>query len=161
MTTVIIPNSVVSIGDRAFSSCDRLSSMTIGSSVSSIGSLAFGCGGALSSITCKISAPQNVAYGDPYHIFDNGVNKETCILRVPMGTLELYRTTMPWSEFTNIVVEGDVNNDEAVTSADVTTLYDFMLGNTNEAPASYDVDGDGVVTTADITAIYNVILGLQ
>ena len=161
MTTVIIPNSVVSIGIGSFSSCNELKSLTIGSSVSSIGSLAFGCGGALSSITCKISAPQNVAYGDPYHIFDNGVNKETCILRVPMGTLELYRTMMPWSEFANIVVEGDVNNDEAVNSADVTAIYNFLLDGGQEAPATYDVDGDGVVTTADVTAIYNVILGEQ
>jgi hypothetical protein len=56
---------------------------------------------------------------------------------------------------------GDVDGDGHITSADVTALYDFLLGIINEAPASYDVDGDGVVTTADITAIYNVILGEQ
>ncbi len=57
--------------------------------------------------------------------------------------------------------KADVDGDGDVTSADVTAIYNFLLGNSREVPASYDVDGDGVVTTADITAIYNVILGLQ
>ncbi len=56
---------------------------------------------------------------------------------------------------------GDVNLDGSVTSADVTTLYDFLLGNTSEAPNTYDVNGDGTVTTVDVTAIYNVILGVK
>ena len=53
----------------------------------------------------------------------------------------------------------DVDGDGHVTSADVTAIYNFLLGNSREVPASYDVDGDGEITTADITAIYNVILG--
>ncbi len=53
----------------------------------------------------------------------------------------------------------DVNGDGHVTAADVTALYDFLLGNNTEAPDSYDVSGDGAVTAADITAIYNIILG--
>lgn len=166
MTSVTIPNSVVSIGVSAFSSCDGLKSLIIGSSVTSIGTGAFTCGSALSSITCKIKEPQNITYGDSYHIFKNasslnGVDTETCILKVPMGSLETYRSRMPWSEFANIVVEGDVNNDEAVTAADVTEIYNILLDSSREVPSSYDVDGDGEVTSADITAIYNVILGEQ
>ena len=53
----------------------------------------------------------------------------------------------------------DVNCDGYVTSADVTALYDFLLGNNTEATSAYDVDGDGTVTAADITAIYNKLLG--
>ena len=55
----------------------------------------------------------------------------------------------------------DVNCDGDVTLADVTALYDFLLGNISEAPASYDVNGDGIVTAYDITAIYNIILGIK
>ena len=48
--TTIIPNSVTSIGERAFSGCSGLTSITIPNSVTSIGSYAFqGCG--LTSIT--------------------------------------------------------------------------------------------------------------
>ena len=59
----------------------------------------------------------------------------------------------------NIVIAGDVNNDEAVNAVDVTAIYNMLLDGSKEAPASYDVDGDGAVTTADITVIYNLILG--
>ena len=40
-TTFTIPNSVTSIGDRAFCSCDKLTSVTFGNSVTSIGTNAF------------------------------------------------------------------------------------------------------------------------
>ena len=54
-----------------------------------------------------------------------------------------------------------MDGDGFVTSADITLIYNFLLGDSGEAPAAYDVDGDGEVTTADITVIYNVILGEQ
>ncbi|MDD7405537.1 MAG: leucine-rich repeat protein [Bacteroidales bacterium] len=51
LTSVTIPNSVSSIGDSAFSGCSGLTSVTIPNSVSSIGDFAFsGCSG-LTSVT--------------------------------------------------------------------------------------------------------------
>jgi len=51
LTSITIPNSVTSIGDKAFYNCSGLTSVTIGNSVKSIGSNAFnGCSG-LTSIT--------------------------------------------------------------------------------------------------------------
>ena len=32
-----------------------------------------------------------------------GVNKQTCIIRVPKGSVELYRQAKEWKEFENIV----------------------------------------------------------
>ena len=51
LTSVIIPNSVASIGYRAFYNCSGLTSVTIGNSVTSIGREAFYCCSGLTSVT--------------------------------------------------------------------------------------------------------------
>lgn len=56
-------------------------------------------------------------------------------------------------------VTGDVNGDGAVTSVDVTVLYNYLLNGDNTFLATSDVDGDGSITGADITVIYNILLG--
>ncbi len=56
------------------------------------------------------------------------------------------------------LVKGDVNGDGVVTAADVTALYDSMLGNVPGGD-QFDVNGDGVVTAADVTALYDYLLG--
>jgi hypothetical protein len=55
-------------------------------------------------------------------------------------------------------VAGDVNQDNVVTSADVTMIYNYLL-NGNTAYYNYsDVNNDGSVTSADVTFIYNILL---
>lgn len=57
-------------------------------------------------------------------------------------------------------LEGDVNNDGVVNAADVTCLYDIMLGNSINHIQRADVDCDNAITAADVSFLYNKILGL-
>lgn len=53
----------------------------------------------------------------------------------------------------------DVNQDGAITAADITALYDSLLGTSNRYLPYSDINGDGNVTAADITTLYDRILG--
>ena len=72
---------------------------------------------------------------------------------VLMGTLVLL-----CPHFSNASVY-DVNGDGAVTSADVTALYDVMLNNDYSQIVNGDQNNDGHITAADVTAIYDILLG--
>lgn len=54
----------------------------------------------------------------------------------------------------------DVNNDGAVTAADITRLYENVLYGQEPAYDEHlDTNFDGVITAADITNVYDVLLG--
>ncbi len=57
-------------------------------------------------------------------------------------------------------VEGDVNGDGVVTSADITALYNFLLSGDDSNIVNGDQDKDGNITSSDVTFVYNILLGL-
>ena len=93
----IIPSSVTSIGEKAFSGCTTLASIEIPSSVTSIGEAAFsGCSN-LMGITSKIK--------EPFAINDNTFSNNTyqnATLIVPPDTKGLYQAKAGWKKFMNI-----------------------------------------------------------
>lgn len=93
------------------------------------------------------------------------VSFKDILLEVPAGTKTDYEAANLWKEFTvneyeASFIQGDVNDDDKVTIADVTALVNVILGKAT-APASgvADVNGDHKVTIADVTALVNIILG--
>ena len=183
LTSVTVPNLVTKLDVGTFAQCTSLksvslpqglktidagafyltglTSITIPSSVNTIGQQAFSNCTSLANIYPKMTNPASLSYGE--QIFE-GVNKQTCKLTVPVGTLSKYKNTMPWKEFYNIVegsggVVGDVNGDGSVNAADITALYNFILNGDETYLSTSDVNNDNAVNAGDVTAVYNIILG--
>lgn len=57
------------------------------------------------------------------------------------------------------IIPGDVNGDGAITSADITALYSYLLSGDDADIVHGDQDNDGEITSSDITAVYSIILG--
>ena len=98
LTSITIPNGVSSLGTYVFYECTGLSSVTIPSSVTYIGGFSFVRCTALASITNYATTPQSI---DSYRF--TSVNKSTCVLHVPEGSVAAYQAASGWSDFTNIV----------------------------------------------------------
>jgi hypothetical protein len=100
LISINLPQSVTSIGQGAFTLCSGLTSVSIPSSVTSIEKNAFyNCTG-LSSIYAYPISPVNLGIG--IDVFYN-VNKITCKLFVPSGSINLYANAYQWKDFVNIV----------------------------------------------------------
>ena len=109
LTSVTIGNSVTSIGVCAFVECTGLTSVTIPNSVTSIGIDAFSYCSGLTSVTNFANTPQEIGWS----VFDQ-VDKSTCVLYVPAGSVSAYKSADQWKDFTNILPIG-------AQPADVTT----------------------------------------
>lgn len=161
--SVVIGNNVKRIPSRLLRYSLTLESIDIPASVTEIGNNALDTCLYLQTIVSRIPSPSLISYGSDVESIFNGVNKETCVVFVPSGTIDEYKATMPWASFSHFeeIVDNDINCDGVVTAADVTMQYNQILNNDYTSPSTCDVDGDGEVTAADITKTYNTILGNQ
>ena len=97
LTSITIPNSVISIGNYAFNGCSGLTSITIGSGVKSVGTQAFAQCQELLDVLCYAETVPNTktdAFRNSY--------PDYATLHVPEVAYESYRTTAPWSSFGTI-----------------------------------------------------------
>jgi len=101
---------VTAIGDCAFQNNELVVKVTIPETITSIGAKAFaGCKN-LKSISIYVKVPINLSgaaasrtRGDGGSSVFAGVDTETCVLYVPAGSGDAYRNADGWKEFTNIV----------------------------------------------------------
>ena len=105
VTNLVIPNSVTSIGDYAFSGCSGLTSVTIPNSVTSIGDGAFNRCSKILSFTSQNATPPTL----PSEGVFEGMPR-SCQLYVPASSKVAYQTAVGWTFFTfvNAFGEGDI-----------------------------------------------------
>jgi uncharacterized repeat protein (TIGR02543 family) len=97
--SLTIPNSVKYINNNAFNKCSSLSgSLTIPSSVTTIKDMAFAnCSNLSQIIVAQITPP-----AIPSNTFTN-VNKKTCQLMVPAGSIASYKAANCWKDYTKYI----------------------------------------------------------
>ncbi len=156
---------MTSIGDRAFSSCTGLTSITIPNSVTSIGDRAFSSCTGLTSIFCNIP--------NPLPIDDDVFSNYNADLFVPSTSVNAYQSEYPWSKFSvhsfDDVLATGISLNKTSTSLTVgateTLVATVTPSNTTNKTVSWKssntsvatVDNSGKVTakaegTANITA---------
>ncbi len=98
LTALNIPMSVTKISNMAFY-CTNLTRVVLPSSINTIDAEAFDGCEKLESITVNWYYPVNLSNSP--NVF-NGVDKATCVLKVPQGAAWNYKTANQWNEFSNI-----------------------------------------------------------
>ena len=159
---VTLPNSIISLGALCFSECYSLKSITLSSSITSINNECFkGCTN-LINVTCEWKTLDNVAVASD--AFSNIFSEAQ--LHIPSGTYEMYKTTMPWSNFKYIIEDGGTS--EPVTQCTTPTInYSdkrlMFTSLTEGAQYHYTITDDDVKTEAfsesgyvDLSAKYNI-----
>ena len=111
LTSVTFPDGLKIIGEYAFGNCDELTTISFPNSLQSINKAAFvNC--PLGIIYSYIKNPQLVSLpsADSYlndafrwRYFDGRSTYSACILQVPAGTLEKYKTANVWKKFEKII----------------------------------------------------------
>ena len=106
--SVVIKESVTGIGDSAFFNCSALTSVQIAKTVTKIGNAVFsGC-----SNLALISALNPTPVTVNANVF-NGVNKNTCAIKLPINALTNYRKANEWKDFLNITGESFIGYPDA------------------------------------------------
>ena len=120
LKTVTIPNSVTDIGDEAFYYCTGLKTVTIGNSVKSIGDKAFYHCSSLEHVTSKAVTPPQIwamtfdDYGMPFY--------------VPAGCKPKYAEAEYWNNFTDIRETGVTLHTVTANATDETMGYVMGAG---------------------------------
>ncbi len=143
LTSVAIPASVTTIGDDTFGDCRGLTSVTIPASVTSIGFYAFGDCSGLTSLPVKAMTPPTCE-DDPFSVYDT--------LYVPKESVDLYKSTSPWSKFETII---GVNFSDVPTIKADSNLYvagTELQNRNNEQVTVYNAMGK-VVLRSDAAVI--------
>ena len=152
--SIVLPECLQHVGHNAFAECATISRLSLPATLEAIGDDAFaGCTG-LDTIFSHVPSPAMVVPWAP----------EQAVLCVNPETFMAYSQAFNGKVKALVDVDSDpgnalpcdVNGDGVVSGTDVTTLYNYLLGDTDICYA--DPNSDGIVNGADVTTLYNCFL---
>lgn len=152
--TNIWGNDITRIGDFALYNLSDIDRLTIPSQVTYIGTKAMAGMTGLTRITAKPTTVPLLG-----HDVWAGVEQKEVELAAASAN---YLSAMQWNEFkiTKRYIMGDANSDDLVNVTDITTIINYILGNT---PENFNFDAadctpDSIINVSDITMVINLIL---
>lgn len=98
ITSLVIEEGVMSLGNSAFSHCSGITSVDLPSTLASLGSQTFGDCNALTYVTIHRETPPPSTNNGAF--FNTAI--ATCTLHVPCGSETSYSSATPWSNFGSI-----------------------------------------------------------
>ena len=150
--------NLTTIGEYAFSHCDKLERITIPRSVTRLGRDAFWFCSSLKTVTLEWDTPIDVdldSSNDPFP------SKDGITLLVPEGKKSAYQSHAYWRQFfVAEAFDGDADGSGQLTIDDALAIVNYILGQPLDGfvEANADVNGDGKITIADAVSLVNIIL---
>lgn len=165
LTSITIPNLVKEISSSTFWNCSSLTSVTIPNSVTLIGNSAFyGCTGLNTAIIGENVTSIGTAAFKNCSLLENLVALRERPIVIPSNTFEGVPTAscdLHVRQGSKIRYENqDVWKDFLIIVEDAEDWAD-VSGVGSGSGIYGDVNGDGIVSSVDITIIYNILLGQE
>ena len=136
---IVIPEGVTTLLNQCFESAG-LKYIELPSTLKSMGYVPFAGCWELEEVVIHVDDPSQM------ELDENCLNDTyNATLFVPANSVELYRATTPWSNFSSILPIGYVNNDESVVFAD-TEVKRICIEN-------WDTNKDGELSYAEAAAV--------
>ncbi len=136
LISITIPNSVTSIESNAFYKCSNLTTVTIPNTVTNIGS--YGVFSGCNSLTAVI-----VGWTTPLSISSNTFsNRANATLYVPVGCKATYEAAAYWNEFNEIVEIPNINFADANVKA--------------ICVANWDTNGNGELNVSEAATVADI-----
>jgi len=136
LRSITVPNSVTNIGERAFSNCSSLRSVRFGNGVTRMRGYAFYNCKSLDTITCYATTPPTCDGGCFLYV------DKTIPLYVPVGSVQAYKDADVWKDFTNIkaIIAAEEVEEPVTTATTTSDMYSVTITwPTSEDAESYTI----------------------
>jgi hypothetical protein len=148
LESIDLVDGIDSVGDWSFWDCEALKSVRIAANIQKIGNAVFYKCINLSEIWNYSSIPQTINHS----VFDE-VDKSTCALYVPEGTLESYKNSEIWKDFININEFDATGISRTHESEEISLLGRKLTNNSNKSCSVYSVEGKLIYHSVDKSSV--------